>query len=754
MNRRWDTADRLGCGAGGQQASQPTPGSAMLPAHLVFSVWLTLTEPGIAMFRSILTLISLFLLAHGFASAADAQSSVDWRVYDGDTSGDHYSSLKQIDRNNVQELTVAWKFDTGERGGLETNPVIVGHVLFAFTPSHKVIALDAASGKLIWKFDPGIPGRGNARAVSYWTDGHQSRILAGITHFLYALDATTGKSIPTFGEDGRVDLRKGLGEDYRLQSISLSSPGVVYKDLIIVGGGMPETHPAPPGDVRAFDVRTGALRWTFHTIPRPGEFGYSTWPTNAWKDAGAANNWAGMSLDAERGIVYVPTGSAVFDFYGGDRIGDDLFSDTLLALDAQTGKRIWHFLGVHHDLWDRDFPAPPALLTVVRKGRKVDAVAQTTKSGYIFLFDRETGKPLFPIKEAAYPASHVPGEVTAPTQPLPTMPAPFARQTITEDMLTNRTPEAHAWAEKQFKTFASGGQFTPLSVDKLTVMMPGMGGGAEWGGPAVDRKTGVIYVNSNEMPRLVGITAPATQGSPGELTYQSQCSGCHGVDRSGAPPDIPSLLGIDGLLTNQEIEDTIRQGKGRMPAFSNLTGEQINLLIHYLIAPAQPRRPPGATPPAAMPAPVANSPRTDMPYDSMGRRRFVDPEGYPAIVPPWGTLSAIDLNTGKYLWKVPLGQYPELVAKGMRDTGSDNYGGPIVTAGGLVFIGATVFDQKFRAFDSSSGKLLWETELPYSGLATPATYMIDGKQYVVIAAGGGQTNPKPSGGVYVAFTLP
>jgi quinoprotein glucose dehydrogenase len=284
--------------------------------------------------------------------------------------------------------------------------------------------------------------------------------------------------------------------------------------------------------------------------------------------------------------------------------------------------------------------------------------------------------------------------------------------------------------------------------------MPGMGGGAEWGGPAVDRKTGVIYVNANEMPRLVGITAPATQGSPGELTYQSQCSGCHGGDRSGAPPDIPSLLGIDGLLTNQEIEDTIRQGKGRMPAFSNLTGEQINLLIHYLVAPTPPRRPPGATPAAAMPAPVANSPRTDMPYDSMGRRRFVDPEGYPAIVPPWGTLSAIDLNTGKYLWKIPLGQYPELVAKGMGDTGSDNYGGPIVTAGGLVFIGATVFDQKFRAFDSSNGKLLWETELPFSGLATPATYMIDGKQYVVIAAGGGQTNPKPSGGVYVAFALP
>jgi quinoprotein glucose dehydrogenase len=708
------------------------------------------------MFRSTTTITTLcILLAQVFASRTQAQQSVDWPVYGGDTSGDHYSSLKQIDRGNVKSLVAAWKFDTGERGGLETNPVIVGRILYAFTPGHKVIALDAVSGRLIWKYDPAIPGRGNARAVSYWTDGHESRIFAGITHFLYALDATTGQPIPTFGENGRVDLRKGLGGDYRLQSISLSSPGVVYRDLIIVGGGMPETHPAPRGDVRAFDVRTGALRWTFHTIPRPGEFGYNTWPKDAWKDAGAANNWAGMSLDAKNGIVYVPTGSAVFDFYGGDRIGDDLFSDTLLALDAETGKRIWHFQGVHHDLWDRDFPAPPALLTVVRKGRKVDAVAQTTKSGYIFLFDRKTGKPLFPIKEAAYPASHVPGEMTSPTQPVPVLPAPFTRQAITEDMLTSRTPEAHEWAEKQFKTFVNGGQFTPMSVDKLTVMMPGMGGGAEWGGPAVDRKTGVIYVNANEMPRLVGITVPPAKGGPGELTYQSQCSGCHGTDRSGTPPDVPSLLGIDRFLTNQEIEDTVRQGRGRMPAFANLTGDQITALIHYLTAPAPPRRAPAATPETvATTVTQPDKSRTDMPYDSMGRRRFVDPEGYPAITPPWGTLSAIDLNTGKYLWKIPLGNYPDLAAKGMADTGSENYGGPIVTAGGLVFIGATVFDQEFRAFDSSTGRLLWETELPFSGLATPATYMIDGKQYVVIAAGGGQTNPKPSGGVYVAFTLP
>jgi quinoprotein glucose dehydrogenase len=690
---------------------------------------------------------------------AQSGKSVDWPVYDGHPSGDHYSSLSQINRKNVKNLVIAWKFDTGAIGGLETNPVIVGRVMYAFTPAHEVTALDATTGKLLWKFSSGIPGRGNARAVAYWTDGHDSRIFAGIANFLYGLDAATGKPIETFGEQGRIDLRKGLGEDYRRQSISLSSPGVVYQDLIIVGGGMPETHPAPPGDVRAYDVHTGALRWTFHTIPRPGEFGYDTWPRDAWKDAGAANNWAGMSLDAARGIVYVPTGSAVFDFYGGDRVGNDLFSDTLLALDARTGKRIWHFQGVHHDLWDRDFPAPPALLTVKRNGKKVDAVAQTTKSGYIFLFDRTTGKPLFPIKESPYPASQVPGEVTSPTQPLPIAPAPFARQMITEDMLTNRTPEAHAWAEKQFKASVTGGQFTPMIVDKLTLMMPGMGGGAEWGGIAVDTARGVVYVNSNEMPRLVGLTVPPTAGGMGERTYQSQCSGCHGPDRSGSPPDIPSLVGIEGLLTNQEIADTVRQGKGRMPAFGSLTEEQLQLLIQYLTAPRPQRRPPAGKPasagdPAVPPPSLPATLRKDMPYDSMGRRRFVDPEGYPAITPPWGTLSAIDLNNGKYLWKIPFGEYPELAEKGLRNTGSDNYGGPIVTAGGLVFIGATVFDRKFHAYDSATGKLLWETELPFSGLATPATYMIDGKQYVVIAAGGGQTNPKPSGGVYVAFTLP
>jgi quinoprotein glucose dehydrogenase len=700
-------------------------------------------------------------LGLGITGSRTAYGQQDWPSYGGH-DGTHYSSLSQINRDNVKNLAVAWQYDTGEKGGIEASPIIVGKVLYATTPRRSVVALDAVTGKLIWKFDFNLPGFVLTRGVSYWTDGHQSRILAGARNYLYALDATTGKVIPSFGENGRIDLRKGLREPYEAQSVALTTPGSIYKDLIIVGGSNPETHPAPPGDIRAFDVRSGALRWTFHTIPRPGEFGYDTWPKDAWKDAGAANNWTGMTVDQKRGIVYVPTGSAVFDFYGGDRIGNNLFADSLIALDAATGKRIWHFQGVHHDLWDRDFPAPPAMVTVTRDGKRVDAIAQTTKSGLLYVFDRSTGKSLFPINEIPVPKSNVPGEVTSPTQPYPTLPEPYTHQSTSINSLTNRTPEAHAWAVKQFNNMIGGGQFVPPSVDKLTIDMPGFAGGGEWGGVAVDASTGVLYVNANDTAWMVGLTVPPAAGSLGEKVYQNQCSGCHGIDRAGSPPAIPALRGIEGVLTDQEIAATIRGGKGRMPPFTSLSDEQVQAVIRYLTKAPQQQQPPppraarGGGPPADPVAAEGAGGKTtnDMPYKTIGFRRFTDPEGYPATAPPWGTLSAIDLNTGKYLWKIPFGTYPELVAKGMSNTGSDNYGGPVVTDGGLLFIGASVFDQKFHAYDKTTGKLLWETELPFSGLATPATYMVNGKQYVVIAAGGGQSSRKPSGGVYVAFALP
>jgi quinoprotein glucose dehydrogenase len=420
-------------------------------------------------------------------------------------------------------------------------------------------------------------------------------------------------------------------------------------------------------------------------------------------------------------------------------------------LDAATGKRIWHFQGVHHDVWDRDFPAAPALLRLKHDGREIDAIAQTTKSGFVYVFDRSTGKSLFPITELNYPASTVPGEATSPTQPLPILPTPYSRQSVSEDMLTTRTPEMHAWASKQFGTLISGGQFIPPSVDKLALDMPGFSGGGEWGGPAVDPTTGVLYVNANDVPWLVGVSIPPAAGSAGEATYQSQCSGCHGINHAGSPPAVPSLIGIEGILSDKEIEGIIHQGRGRMPSFNSLDDDKIKELVRYLTkSPQHQQHAPSSN--GAL-APILSADH-DVPYKTISYRRFLDPEGYPAIVPPWGTLNAIDLNTGKYLWRIPFGEYPELAAKGLTHTGSDNFGGPIVTAGGLVFIGATVFDQKFHAYDSRTGELIWETNLPFSGLATPATYMVKGKQYVVIGSGGGQTSKKPSGGLYIAFALP
>lgn len=678
------------------------------------------------------------------ASAVPSQSSQDWPRYGGDSEGNHFSELAQINRSNVTQLQIAWTFDTGEPGGLQTNPLIINGVLYAITPTQKIFALDAATGKLLWKFDAGIKGTQPDRGLAYWSSGTAARILVGVMSFLYALDAATGKPIPDFGDRGRVDLRENLGrEPASANSVVLTSPGVVFEDLIIVGGRNPETLPAPPGNIRAFDVRTGKLRWSFHTIPQPGEFGYDTWPADAWKTSGAANNWAGMSLDPARGIVYVPTGSAAFDFYGADRLGDNLFADCLLALDARTGKRLWHFQGVHHDLWDRDFPSPPALLTVQRNGKLIDSVAQTSKQGFAYLFNRVTGESLFPLGGHSYPASTVSGEVAAKEQLLPTLPAPFARQRLSEDLLTQRTPEAHLWALDNFKKFRSDGQFVPFSVGTETVVFPGFDGGAEWGGPAVDPHTSIIYINSNDIA-WTGALAPSGNETGSRALYISQCSVCHGGTLAGSPPEFPSLQKISLRLNFAQIVFTIRDGKGRMPGFPNLTAEQTRAIADFLAngqnVPLKELASTGPLPPA-------------MKYHLTGYNRFLDPDGYPAVAPPWGTLSAINLNTGEYAWKIPLGEYPELAAAGMRNTGTENYGGPIVTAGGLLFIGATNYDKKFRAYDSSNGNLLWETTLPFAGNATPATYSVNGRQFVVIAAGGGKDLKSPSGGVYVAFAL-
>jgi quinoprotein glucose dehydrogenase len=680
-------------------------------------------------------------IAVHLSASAIAQASADWPVYGGGPDSDHYSSLAQINRSNVHELKVTWTFDTGEKGNLEDNPLIVDGTLYAYTFSQKVIALDAATGTLKWKFDSGIYATQPARGVAYWTDGQTARVFAGVMNFLYCLDAKTGQPIASFGENGRIDLRKQLRGDYEKQSVVLTTPGIIYKDLIIVGGRNPETHPAPPGDIRAFDVRTGALRWVFHTIPHPGEPGYETWPPQAWQTAGAANNWAGMSLDASRGIVYVPTGSAVMDFYGGDRIGNDLYSDSLLALDAETGKLLWHFQEVHHDIWDRDLPTQPALYSVHRGGQTIAALAQLTKQGYVYLFNRLTGEPLFPVHEHPYPSSSVPGEVTSPTQPAPAWPLPFARQQLTQDMLTNRTPEAHAWAVQQFTSFRSDGQFLPFALDKQTVVFPGFDGGGEWGGPALDPTTDTLFISSSEMAWTGGLIPVSRAATSGEALYQKQCAACHSANRAGSPPTFPSLIGIDRRLTAEKIAAAIHNGGGRMPSFPNIQGADLDSLLHFLSV---------GSDPALQDAPH------DQPseFAFTGYRKFLDPDGYPAIKPPWGTLNALNLKTGRYLWRIPLGEYPDLALRGLKNTGSELYGGPIVTAGGVVFIGASVFDRKFRAFDARSGRLLWQTDLPFAGLATPSTYMVDGRQFVVIAASGGRDPQGPTGGIYVAFALP
>jgi quinoprotein glucose dehydrogenase len=701
-------------------------------------------------------LLPLFMVWFAHNSAAQSKKPADkkyadWQRFGGASDNIHYSTLSQINRENVQKLEVAWTYDSGDafRGSeMQCNPIIIDGVMYATTPKVRVIALDAATGKLLWSFDPDeekrAPGKMRNRGLNYWQSGEDKRIFFGFRNWLYALDARTGKPANDFGQAGRVDLREGLGREPQGMTITLTTPGVVYNDLLIVGSLVSEGLPAAPGHIRAYDLRTGKRRWTFHTIAQPGEFGYATWPRTAWQYIGGANNWSGMTLDEERGLVFVPTGSAAFDFYGANRHGDNLFANSLLCLNAATGKRVWHFQFVKHDVWDRDLPAAPSLIRLKRNGRVIDAVAQITKSGHVFVFERATGKPVFPIEYRKVSTAGVDGEKLASMQPFPVSPPPFARQILTEEMLTRRTAEAHSAVVERFRKVQSRGQFTPPSLEG-TVIFPGYDGGAEWGGADFDPQTGLLYVNANEMAwilRLVEKKRQQTVTSAKNL-YENHCASCHRSDFRGTPPEFPSLVGIGKKSSNTEIARLIRQGAGRMPGFAKLGEAAIQALTRYLTTGENSEGIAVQT----SPSPI------DLKYTHDGYNKFLDPDGYPAIEPPWGTLSAIDLNAGKIVWQIPFGEYPELVAKGMKDTGSENYGGAIVTASGLLFIGATNYDKKFRAFDKTTGKLLWETVLPAAGNATPAMYEVNGRQFVVIAAGGGKSKD-PSGGSYIAFALP
>jgi quinoprotein glucose dehydrogenase len=676
-----------------------------------------------------------------------------WPAYGGGPANTHYSALTQIDRQNVSRLKVAWTYDTGDAfpgSEMECNPIVVNGVLYATTPKLRVIALNAATGALKWSFDPNqghpVVNKMRNRGVTFWADPADpatQRIFFVSRQYLFALDASTGRLIPGFADEGRIDLRRDLGRDPAQQFITNTSPPIVYRDLLITGSLVSESLPASPGDLRAYDAHSGKLRWSFHTLPHPGEFGYDTWPPDAWRYIGGVNNWAGMSLDAARGILFVPTGSASFDFYGANRLGDDLFANCLIALNAETGQRIWYYQTVHHDLWDRDLPTPPALVTVQHDGHSVDAAAQLTKSGFVYLFDRQTGKSLFPIDVRKYPPSDAPGEVTAESQPLPAKPAPFSRQILTADMLTNRTPEAHQAVLERFKKLRSAGQFIPPSTAG-TIVFPGFDGGGEWGGPAFDPETGILYVNSNEMAWVLRLVPRETGAAKsGKELYLNECSRCHRPDLAGTPPEFPSLQHISDKLDENDVRSIISRGAGRMPSFARLTASELNAVVQFVVY----GKDSALSASASKPSPIEQRFRID------GYNKFLDPDGYPAVQPPWGMLSAINLNTGEYVWKHPFGEYRALAAQGMRNTGSENYGGGVVTAGGLLFIAATNYDKKMHAFDKADGRLLWETELPAAGNATPAVFDLNGKEYIVIACGGGKSKD-PSGGSYVAFALP
>ena len=681
--------------------------------------------------------------------AAASPADVDWTTYLGDKGRTLYSPLQQINRNNVTQLKIAWTYDTGDKGEYQANNLIIAGVLYTASPTRKVIALDAGTGRELWKWNPQSERPGGAaarqRGLVFWQNesGGEQRLFTGVGNYLYAIDPKSGQTIRSFGQNGSIHLGGGLDVE-GTPGVGLNTPGITYKDFLIIGGI------GGPGAVRAFDVRTGLRRWIFHLIPRPGELGYDTWPAEAYKTATGVMPWPGQSLDEKRGIVYIPTKTAEPDFYGGNRHGMNLFANSLVALDAATGKRLWHYQIVHHDLLDKDLPCPPVLLTVTHRGKKIDAVAQGTKHGLLFVFDRVTGEPLWPIEEKSVPKSDLRGEQAWPTQPFPTRPAPLMRQGYGEADASNISPQAYSNTLERIRLSPNFGPFPAPSL-KETVMFPGFDGGMEWGGGAAD-PDGIYYVNINEIPWLMQMVetrrADGTSVPRGERDYMAFCAPCHGLDRAGSPlSGFPSLIDIGSRKTREQLTLITTQGAGRMPAFDQLPDGQRNAILDYVLGgpPLSVSRNEGGN---VAPTGGGNTP----PYAFAGFRRWFDPEGYPAIKPPWGTLNAVDLNTGEIKWKVPLGEYPKLKARGLPTTGTENYGGPVVTAGGLIFIGATA-DETFRAFDKRTGTILWQAPLPFGGNATPSTYMINGRQFVVISAGGAKSG-RPAGGSLAAFALP
>jgi quinoprotein glucose dehydrogenase len=692
-----------------------------------------------------------------------------WENYGGNKENNHYSSLSQIDTGNVNHLQPAWIFNTGDAdtaksSQIQCNPIIIDSVMYFTSPTLKLYAVFAATGQKIWEFNPDSMFRNNqfmhfvlnnSRGVTYWTDGkNDKRLLYVASSYLHCIDAANGQLIRSFGDSGLVDLHNDLGREAGDLFVTATSPGIIYKDLYILGSRVDEGAAAAPGHIRAYDVRTGKLRWIFHTIPQPGQLGYETWDDpNAYKHIGGANNWSGLTLDEKRGIVFAPTGSASYDFYGGKRKGQNLFANCLLALDAGTGKRKWHFQFIHHDLWDWDLPAPPVLVTVKKDGRHIDAVVQVTKHGMVWLFERETGDPVYPVHELPVDtSSELTGEKVWPTQPMPTFSKPFVRQTFTAGDINPNLPDTSiARLKKDLEGYRYGKMFIPPGK-RPHVEFPGFDGGAEWGGPAYDPETGLLYVNANEMGWVVKMndvkeelaTIKENYGQAGLRLYQKYCISCHGADRKGTG-NFPTLTNLQARYRDADIVTLLSSGRRMMPSFNYITKEEKEAITSYVLELKEKELKEFIRPPQPQ------DEYRSVPYVMAGYNKFLSPEGYPAIGPPWGTLTAINLNTGEHVWKTTLGEYPELTAKGIPPTGTENYGGPVVTAGGVLFIAAAK-DSKIRGFNKYNGRLLWEYDLPAAGFATPSVYEVNGKQFLVIACGGGKLKTK-SGDAYVAFAL-
>lgn len=895
---------------------------------------------GYALRTLALSLVCCFVVTTECVSADPDRldNHVEWGIYRGDKKGNQFAELAQINAANVHRLQPAWEYNTGDAGkrtSMYSNPIIVDGRLYVCTPSLNAACVDAKTGEQIWFFDSskhnnGRVLQGRNRGVVYWEGEQGKRIFVFVKNRVYAVDALTGELIKDFGDDGHIDLRKNLDMDPGKASVECTCPGIIYKNMLIVASRVPEGYISTPGHIRAYDTVTGEFRWIFHTIPKPGEFGYDTWEFVEGEVYGGANAWGGFTLDEGRGWVFCATGSPSYDFYGGFRKGMNLFGNCVLALNANTGERVWHYQTVHHDLWDMDNPSAPVLVTVDEDGKKRDLVVQFTKMGFTFVLDRESGKPVFDTPEVKVPPSTVPGEEAWPTQPIPVRPPPLNRLALTEADLTRISPEAYKKAKAKFDQYAKGPLYTPPSLEGH-ILTPGTLGGTEWHGGAYDPFLNTIYVNSHEVPSFYKLREvvtsigdkPTSPVEHGAMLYQLTCAGCHRPDRRGAMPLIRPLLNVK--KTDAEIKETITNGQGLMPAFhvfsdreldaltafirsepdakteaaseksleqqlleegaqslaaaslekgdaargaavfhqpqmvcskchiagdnknslgtdlTNLPDDATNLhlvesilepskvirrgyeqvslvlssgrvrtgfiveerddsivfrdsstkdatsviaksdiddrkasetsimlagqvnqledrqefldLVRYLIdiRDGGAKRAAELQPDAA--ATALKIPKTRVRYLNEGYQNFTGPNGEPAITPPWGTLNAIDLVKGEILWRVPLGEYPELVAKGIRNTGSLSFGGAVATAGGLIFVAGTP-DEKIRAFEKHSGRLLWEYKLPVGAYATPSTYMIDGQQYLAIAAGGGGKNGTKSGDSVIAFALP